>query len=98
MSDNITKETRRQSYDGILPERGKRCRIILEVLGDREMTVEEITDELVESGKLKYYDRNFVAPRLTELKDEGVVEVIGKKPSRRTGKNIAVWAITKKGA
>lgn len=91
MSENITRETRRQSYDGILPERGKRCRIILEMLADREMTVEEITDELVQNGTIKYYDRNFVAPRLTELKDEGVVEVIGKKPSKRTGKNVAIW-------
>lgn len=90
--ENITKETRRQSYDGILPERGDRCRIILETLGSRRMTVEEIADELVENGSLKYYDRNFVAPRLTELKQAGVVEVIGKRASKRTGKNTAVWA------
>jgi hypothetical protein len=90
--ENITKETRRQSYDGILPERGERCRIILETLGSRQMTVEEITDELVANGSIKYYDRNFVAPRLTELKQAGVVEVVGKRPSKRTGKNTAVWA------
>lgn len=87
--ENITKETRRQSYDGILPERGERCRIILETLGSRQMTVEEITDELVANGSIKYYDRNFVAPRLTELKQAGVVEVVGKRPSKRTGKNTA---------
>jgi hypothetical protein len=90
--ENITKETRRQSYDGILPERGERCRIILETLGSRQMTVEEITDELVANGSIKYYDRNFVAPRLTELKQAGVVEVVGKRSSKRTGKNTAVWA------
>ena len=90
--ENITKETRRQSYDGILPERGERCRIILETLGSRQMTVEEITDELVANGSIKYYERNFVAPRLTELKQAGVVEVVGKRPSKRTGKNTAVWA------
>jgi hypothetical protein len=90
--ENITRETRRQSYDGILPERGERCRIILETLGSRQMTVEEITDELVANGSIKYYDRNFVAPRLTELKQAGVVEVVGKRPSKRTGKNTAVWA------
>jgi hypothetical protein len=90
--ENITRETRRQSYDGILPERGERCRIILETLGSRQMTVEEITDELVANGSIKYYDRNFVAPRLTELKQAGVVEAVGKRPSKRTGKNTAVWA------
>ena len=66
--DGITKQTRRQSYDGIRTRSGERCKLILETLGNRSMTVEEITDELVAAGHLKYYDRNFVAPRLTELK------------------------------
>lgn len=90
--DGITKQTRRQSYDGIRTRSGERCKLILETLGNRSMTVEEITDELVAAGHLKYYDRNFVAPRLTELKGAGVLEVVGKKPSKRTGKNTAVWA------
>ena len=63
--DGITKQTRRQSYDGIRTRSGERCKLILETLGNRSMTVEEITDELVAAGHLKYYDRNFVAPRLT---------------------------------
>ena len=54
------------------------------------------TDELVAAGPLKYYDRNFVAPRLTELKGAGVLEVVGKKPSKRTGKNTAVWAAVRR--
>ena len=95
--DGITKQTRRQSYDGIRTRSGERCKLILETLGNRSMTVEEITDELVAAGHLKYYDRNFVAPRLTELKGAGVLEVVGKKPSKRTGKNTAVWACGKGG-
>ena len=83
--DGITKQTRRQSYDGIRTRSG-----------NRSMTVEEITDELVAAGHLKYYDRNFVAPRLTELKGAGVLEVVGKKPSKRTGKNTAVWATVRR--
>ena len=94
--DGITKQTRRQSYDGIRPRSGERCKLILETLGNRSMTVEEITDELVAAGHLKYYDRNFVAPRLTELKSAGVLEVVGKKPSKRTGKNTAVWAAVRR--
>lgn len=69
--NGITKQTRRQSYDGIRTRSGERCKLILETLGNRSMTVEEITDELVAAGHLKYYDRNFVAPRLTELKGAG---------------------------
>lgn len=45
--DRITKQTRRQSYDGIRTRSGERCKLILETLGNRSMTVEEITDELV---------------------------------------------------
>ena len=71
--NGITKQTRRQSYDGIRTRSGERCKLILETLGNRSMTVEEITDELVAAGHLKYYDRNFVAPRLTELKGAGVL-------------------------
>ena len=94
--DGITKQTRRQSYDGIRTRSGERCKLILETLGNRSMTVEEITDELVAAGHLKYYNRNFVAPRLTELKGAGVLEVVGKKPSKRTGKNTAVWAAVRR--
>lgn len=82
--------------DGIRTRSGERCKLILETLGNRSMTVEEITDELVAAGHLKYYDRNFVAPRLTELKGAGVLEVVGKKPSKRTGKNTAVWAAVRR--
>lgn len=45
--DRTTRETRRQSYDAVLPKREKRCRLILETLGAREMTASEITEELV---------------------------------------------------
>ncbi len=39
--DRTTRETRRQSYDAVLPKREKRCRLILETLGAREMTDEK---------------------------------------------------------
>lgn len=45
--DGITKQTRRQSYDGIRTRSGEHCKLILKTLGNRSMTVEEITDELV---------------------------------------------------
>ena len=48
--DKTTRETRRQSYDAVLPKREKRCRLILETLGAREMTASEITEELVADG------------------------------------------------
>ena len=80
--NSITKETRRESYDAILPKVKKRSRLILETLGDRQMTASEITEELVAAGKIPYFNRNYVAPRLTELKDIGVLETVGRHRGR----------------
>ncbi len=91
MSTN-TMETRRESYEAIKPKRTDRRNLILEILGSRQMTASEITEELLAKGYIKYYDRNFVAPRLTELKDAGIVETVGKRLCKRTNKNVAVWA------
>lgn len=89
--NETTRETRRQSYEAVLPKANDRCRLILETLGDREMTVSEITDRLVEVGKIPYFNRNYVAPRLTELKDMGVVETCGRRKSTHSTANEAVW-------
>lgn len=78
--DRTTRETRRQSYDAVLPKREKRCRLILETLGAREMTASEITEELVASGQIPYFNRNYVAPRLTDRK------------ATRSDATEAVWA------
>ena len=90
--DRTTRETRRQSYDAIIPKRGKRCRLILDTLGDREMTASEITEELVQTGKIPYFNRNYVAPRLTELKEMGVVKTVGRRKATRSDATEAVWA------
>ncbi len=87
-----TKETRRASYDAIKTKRTDRRNLILEILGSRQLTASEITEELLTKGYIKYYDRNFVAPRLTELKKDGIVKTVGKRPCRRTGKSVAIWA------
>lgn len=87
----ITQETRREAYEAIGAKRPVRRALLLEVLGDREMTVDELVEELIERGELRGFDRNFVAPRMTELKDDGLVETIGKRESARSGIRVAVW-------
>lgn len=89
--NQTTRETRRASYEAVLPKVNDRCRLILETLGTREMTVSEITDQLVDAGRLPYFNRNYVAPRLTELKDMGVVETCGRRQSTRSNATEAVW-------
>lgn len=89
--NKTTRETRKASYEAVLPKAKERSRLILETLGNRAMTVSEITDELVEAGTLPYYNRNYVAPRLTELKDMGVVETCGRRKSTKSQATEAVW-------
>jgi len=91
MIDNITRETRRSGYESVWDKVNDRARLILETLGHREMTVSEIVDELVAGGAIPYYNRNFVAPRLTELKDLGIVETCGRRKSTRSTATEAVW-------
>ncbi|MCC8049583.1 MAG: DNA gyrase [Clostridiales bacterium] len=86
-----TKETRKASYEAVLPKTKDRSRLILETLGTRSMTVSEITDELVAAGRIPYYNRNYVAPRLSELKDMGIVETCGRRKSTRSDATEAVW-------
>ena len=89
--NETTKETRRESYDAVLPKVKERARLILETLGAKEMTVSEITEELVNTGKIPYFNRNYVAPRLTELKDMGIVETCGRRKATRSDATEAVW-------
>lgn len=96
--DKTTKETRRQSYDAILPKREKRCRLILETLGGREMTASEITEELVTAGRIPYFNRNYVAPRLTEMKQMGLLKTVGRRKATRSEATEAVWARTQPAA
>ena len=89
--NSTTKETRRASYEAVLPKITARCHLILDTLGTGEMTVSEITDKLLAVGKIPYYNRNYVAPRLTELKDMGVVETCGRRKSTHSAATEAVW-------
>lgn len=93
-NSTLAYETRREAYEDILPKVNDRQKQILAVLGGRELTVSEIMEELWNAGFIPYMGRNFVAPRLSELKDLMIVETCGKRPSKLSGKNEAVWRRT----
>ncbi len=95
---SITIKNRREAYDEIKPKRENRKAMILEVLenGDPNgMTAEEVAQQLLRDGKITHIDPNFTRPRLTELKEEGKVEVVGKRRSLITARNTAVWKVVK---
>ena len=81
-NSNITKQTRQEAY---VVRPATRAVEILKVLGDREMTAREIAYEL------GFSDLNAVKPRLTELKEIGVIEAVGKKLDHITNRNVAIW-------
>lgn len=89
--DIITLENRRESYESL--DKQKRYIQILEVLGKNKMTAKEIAVEMFTRGMIPNSERNFTAPRLTELSYEGIVEPIGKKKCEYTGKTVSVFQV-----
>jgi len=78
----ITKETRRESY---IQRPTPRAKMILDFMGKDAMTARQI------AYGMGYTDLNAVKPRLTELKAEGRVKVIGKAYDNVSKRNVAVW-------
>lgn len=81
-NSNITKETRQEAY---VVRPVTRAKDVLEVLGEDELTAREIAQRLGTN------DRQYVAPRITELKNAGLIEAVGKRKDTITGINVAVW-------
>ena len=90
--DEITRATRRKSFEAIQPKCRTRVNQILEILGSRKMTASEITEEMLTAGTIQYFNRTCVAPRLTELRALGIVETVGRRKATRSNATEAVWA------
>ena len=83
--NGVTFETRGESIASV--SRIKRGQMILDALGGTEMTAREI------AYKLGFSDLNAVKPRLTEMRDAGIVEACGKKKDEVTNRKVAVWRV-----
>ncbi|MDR1754636.1 MAG: DNA gyrase [Eubacterium sp.] len=93
---SITSETCRESYNSLLPELKTRRDFILQILTEcGDMTAQEIADELHGRGITPAAERNFAAPRLTELQKLGFIQAAGKRICCKTGKNVTVWSAGK---
>lgn len=86
-----TLETRSESNETI--DKKKRYKQIIEVLKGKEMTAKEIAVEMCNRGYIPTSERNFTAPRLTELSKNGIVEPCGKQRCSYTGKTVAVYKL-----
>ena len=91
--DSITKETRRESYYAVLTTLTERQRTVLAILQEcGNMTAQEIAYKLYKRRITPTDERNFAAPRLTELADKGLVQTVGKKICGKTGRNVSIWS------
>ena len=93
----ITKITRQLSLEDIKPKQKLRYEQILDRLCYGNKTAKEIAVELFELQLIPSTERNYTAPRLTELEQMGLVEVIDKRKCKWTGKMVAVYRMTQKG-
>ena len=87
--ENTTFETRAESNDSI--NREKRYKQILYCLGSCEFTAKELAVLMCLQGYIPTAERNFTAPRLTEMMGKGLVEPVGKKRCTYTGKTVTVY-------
>lgn len=87
-----TLETRAEAHEQV--DKRKRYSQIIECLSEcAELTAKECAVIMMQKGYIPTSERNFTAPRLTELSDKGVVVQIGKKTCQYTGKKVAVYAL-----
>ena len=86
-----TFETRHEAHESV--DKQKRYKQIIEVLEGKKLTAKEVAVEMCNRGYIPTNERNFAAPRLTELSIKGVVEPIGKVRCEYTGKKVAVYKL-----
>lgn len=87
----VTLSTRGEANDTV--DKQKRYKQIIECLEVRPMTAKEVAVMMCDKGYIPTSERNFTAPRLTELSQDGVVEPFAKKKCEYTGKSVAVYRL-----
>ena len=87
-----TLDTRGEAHESV--DKKKRYSQIVECLIENgSLTAKECAVLMMKKGYIPTSERNFTAPRLTEMSQEGIVEPIGKKVCKYTGKKVAVYAL-----
>lgn len=90
---NPSLETRAEANETV--DRKKRYKQIVEIMQDNKepMTAKEISMAMYKRGYTPTGERNFSSPRITELLKNGILDVIGKKKCRFTGKTVSVYRL-----
>lgn len=93
----ITHQTRQLSFEYMQLKKKIRYAQILNRLTKGKKTAKEIAVELFELKLIPSAERNYTAPRLTELEKLGLVKSADKKICQYTGKKVAIYEITLEG-
>lgn len=90
---DITLETRAEAHETV--DKKKRYMQIMSILCFQPsgLTAKEIAVQMYLCGWIPSSERNFTAPRLTELCEAGKVEPVGKRVCQFTGKKVTVYAL-----
>lgn len=89
-----TYDTKAEAND--LVPRELRYKQIIEIFEDqapRNLTAKEVAILMHNRGFTPNAERNFSAPRLTELSQKGVVEPCGKTKCKYTGKTVTIYRL-----
>ena len=87
-----TLETRSESNETV--DKNKRYSQIIECLEENgDLTAKECAVIMMNKGYIPTSERNFTAPRMTEMSQKGIIEPIGKKICAYTGKKVAVYSL-----
>lgn len=81
-----THDTRAEAHEKV--DKAKRYRQILLVMGNKDMTAKEIAVEMWHKGYIPNSERNFTAPRITELCQMGILEPVGKDICKYTHRKV----------
>jgi len=91
---NPMAECRHDSNEKV--DKKKRYRQITSILASYKvtgLTAKEVAARMYAKGLIPTMERNFAAPRLSELCEQGVVEPIGKRTCEWTGKLVKVYRL-----
>lgn len=86
-----TLETRSEAEATV--DKQRRYKEIMECLREGDMTAKECAVVMMNKGYIPTSERNFTAPRLTEMTKAGMVEPVGKKKCQYTGRTVAVYTV-----
>ena len=90
--ENTTADTRAESHETV--DKARRYAQIMECFRDEpELTAKECAVLMHHKGFIPTSERNFTAPRLTEMSNKGIVEPVGKTKCRWTGRTVAVYRL-----